>query len=279
MTFLIHGATGAQGSPVVSALLASGASVSAAVRDPSAYSGGASPVAVDLTSVDSLEAAYREADGVFVHLPVGPPDLQLAHARTVVEAVTRARPARVVMSTSGAPLDDRDGAASVLWTGLQASGASVAAVAPKLYLENLLLPTVTASIQDEHVLRYPVRADYAISWSSHLDVADAVARLLQDPLVTGVVGVGALPGLVGSDLAAGFSAHLGQEVRFEAQSPDAFGALIEPLFGKAGSDPVVASYRWRAGQPSELIDPVTSAQERLDLVPRTVEEWLHEVSD
>ena len=280
MTYLIHGATGAQGSPVVASLLASGAAVTAAVRDPSAYEGGGAPVAVDLMSVASLAAAYAGVDGVFVHLPVGDAAQQLAHARTVVAAVEQARPARVVVSTSGYPTEG-DGAAEspvgVLTAGLRATGVSVAVAAPHLFLENLLLPPVAAGVEQEGVLRYPIRDDYAVSWSSHLDVADVVARLLQDGSVTGVVGVGALPGLVGSDLAAGFAAASGTSVRFEAQDVDDFGRVIEPLFGSAGADPVVASYRWRATLPSELIDPATSAQQQLGLSPRTVERWLKDL--
>jgi len=277
MTYLIHGATGAQGSPVVASLTKSGASIAAAVRDPSTYSGDGTAVAVDLTSVASLAAAYEGVDGVFVHLPIGTGEQQLAHARNIVAAVDEARPARVVVSTSGYSTDaegDDQNPVGVLMRGLVATGVSVAVVAPRLYLENLLLPPVTAVVEQEGVLRYPIRQDYAVSWSSHLDVADVVARLLVDSSVTGVVGVGALPGLRGADLAAGFAAQLGREVQFESQEPDDFGSLIEPLFGKAGSDPVVDSYRWRATQESELIDPATSAQERLGLNPRSVEQWL-----
>jgi len=280
MTYLIHGATGAQGSPVVSELLAAGASVTAAVRDPASYTGGATPVAVDLTSVESLTKAYEGLDGVFVHLTVGSPDMQTAQAEAVVAAVAAARPARVVVSTSGALIEGAgsDGSPmNILVRGLEATGVSLAVVAPRLYLENLLLPPVTAGIEQEGVLRYPIRADYAVSWSSHLDVAIVVARLLQDSSVTGVVGVGALPGLLGTDLAAGFAAHRDGDVHFEAQTPDDFGAVIEPLFGTEGAAPVVASYRWRATQDAEVIDEATSAQTRLGLLPRTVEQWLSDI--
>ena len=69
MTFIVHGATGAQGSPVLTALRAAGHAATAAVRDPASADGLA--VAVDYDSVDSLAAAYERASGVFVHLPVG----------------------------------------------------------------------------------------------------------------------------------------------------------------------------------------------------------------
>ncbi|MFB2585880.1 SDR family oxidoreductase [Herbiconiux liukaitaii] len=281
MSLIIHGATGAQGAPVVAALLAQGLSPRAAVRDASAYAGPTAPIAVDLSSVDSLVAAYTGADAVFVHLPIGSAEAQQRHAEVIVEAVRRAQPSRVIASTSGYPFGVPGAEGSpvdTLVNGLRSTGVSLAIVSPKLYLENLLLPVVTSGVDAEGILRYPIRDDYAISWSSHLDVADVVVRLIQDVGVTGVVGVGALPGLLGSDLAAGFAAHFGADIAFESQTPDDFGAAIIPLFGEAGAAPVVDSYRWRATQPNEVIEESTSAQTQLGLAPRTVAAWLEDVS-
>lgn len=278
MTYLIHGATGAQGGPVVAALRKAGKNVTAAVRNPSNYEGDA--VAVDFTSVASLEEAYRGVEGLFVHLPIGTAEQQLAHARTIVEAVTRAQPPRVVASTSGYRVNTAEAgedAASVLVRGLMASGVSVAIVEPRLYLENLLLPTVSGPTREEGMLRYPIRDDYRVSWSSHLDIADVVVRLFDQPGVTGVVAVGALPGLLGDDLATGFGTYLDRDVSFEAQDPDDFGALITPLFGKAGADPVVASYHWRLTQSGEEIGKGDSAQQRLGIEPRSIEQWLRDI--
>lgn len=280
MTILIHGATGAQGAPVVAAVSLFDSSVQAAVRDASAYTGPGVATSVDYASVDSLTKAYTGVDAIFVHIPIGSPDQQLAHAKAVVEAVRQARPARVVMSTSGYGVDvpgNEGSPVDVLARGLRDTDVSLAIVAPRLFLENLLLPNVFGPVSAEGVLAYPIRDDYAVSWASHLDVADVAARLLQDHSITGVVGVGAFPGLVGDDLAAGFAEHLGIDVKFEAQTPDDFGAGIIPLFGEAGATPVVDSYRWRATQPSELIDPETSAQTRLGMTPRTVVEWLRDL--
>lgn len=273
MTHLIHGANGAQGGPVAAALRASGASVDAAVRDVAAYTGADRAVAVDLASSESLQHAYQGVEGVFVHLPVGPPEAQLAQAQAIVAAVDAARPARVVVSTSGYPAGPGTPLGELV-AGLERTGVSLAVIEPRLFLENLLLPTVVAPVREEGILRYPVRADYSVSWASHLDVANVAARLLVETDVTGRIGVGALPGLLGSDLAAGFGEHLGQSVTFQAQEPDAFGASIEPLFGAEAAAPVVDSYRWRAGQADELIDEATSAQRVLGIQPRTVAQWL-----
>ena len=57
MVDIIHGATGAQGSPVLSALTAAGRTAIAAVRHPEAVPGGIAARQVDLASADSLASA------------------------------------------------------------------------------------------------------------------------------------------------------------------------------------------------------------------------------
>lgn len=278
MSFIIHGATGAQGAPLFERLKAAGKSVKAASRNAE---NGDHAVTADIASTDSLISAYDKAEGIFVHLPQAPEDLSLSYANNIVAAIRAARPTRVVISTSGAVVDtpdsplqsSADSAIMTLINGVRDSGVSNAVVAPRLYLENLLLPMVSAPVTAEGVLRYPVRPDYAVSWSSHADVAKVAERLLLNSTLTGVVGVGHLPGLLGADLAAGFSKHLGRDVRFEALTPEAFGELIEPFFGPAFAG-VVGFYQahWRA--PANTIEPKTSAQTRLGLEPEDVQTWL-----
>ena len=281
MAYIVHGATGAQGSPILSALTSAGQNAVAAVRHPEAVPAGIAARQVDLASADSLASAYEGADGVFVHLPLGAPEAAAAQARAVVEAVTRARPNRVVISTSGQIVDQpgsplqalADSPIMTLIDGATGSGIPTAVVAPRLYLENLLLPLILAPMREEGVLRYPLPASFPVSWSSHLDVADVVAHLLTDASVTGTVAVGHRPGLTGQDLAAAFSTHLGREVRYEGVTPEAFGELITPLFGPAAA-PVVDLYRTLNEQDSNIIGEDNSAQVLLGLAPRPVERWL-----
>ena len=273
MTYLIHGATGAQGAPVIAALAQADLDVTAAVRTPSSYAGPGTAVAVDFTDAASLADAYRRVQGIFVHLPIGSPADQLSAANAVADAAEASTPARVVVSTSGYTLEDPESALAVLVRRLEEAEISTAIVQPRLYLENLLLPFVVEAVQERGVLSYPIRADYAVSWSSHLDVADVVVGLLQDDAITGIVGVGALPGLLGDDLAQSFAAHLGRPVSFESRDPDVFGEDLTRVIGP-GAAPVVESYKWRATQPHEVIDEATSAQRRLGITPRSVTEWL-----
>lgn len=287
MTYIVHGATGAQGSPVLTALKAAGKDVTAAVRDPKGLPEGAGAVALDLVDGDALARAYTGAEGVFVHLPMGgDQSVTLAQVAAIISAVGTAKPSRVVISTSGAIVDEPDSPLQApssapiqqLIHGVTATGVSTAVVAPRLYLENLLLPVVAGPARDEGVLVYPLPADYPVSWSSHLDVADAAVKLLIDHSIEGVVAVGHLPGLTGKDLAAGFAQHLPREVRFEAITPDEFGALITPLFGPAAV-PVVDLYRVLNSVEHNVIADKNSAQVRLGLTPRSVAGWLAAVDN
>ncbi|MGN7978658.1 NmrA family NAD(P)-binding protein [Microbacterium sp. 22195] len=280
MTYIIHGATGAQGSPVLNLLQQAGHEAVAAVRDPSGLPAAAASVAVDLSDAAALAEAYRGADGVFVHLPMGAPADGRGQAAAIAAAVAEARPARVVISTSGQIVDAPesplqaapDSAIMTLIDSVTATGVSTAVVAPRLYLENLLLPVVLGPARGEGVLRYPLPESFPVSWSSHLDVADVVVRLLLDASVTGTVAVGHRPGLVGADLAGAFSTGLGKAVGYEGISPTAFGALIAPMFGPAAA-PVVGLYQALNATDGNVIGE-NNAQALLELAPRPVSQWL-----
>lgn len=284
MTFIIHGATGAQGGPLIKRLRAAGKPVLAAVRNTAA-AGDLPSAVVDNASVDSLVAAYRGAQGVFFHLPLASEADRLQYARNFALAIALARPERVVISTSGYDIDEStapsesagDSAIALLVREVARSGVSFAVIAPRLYLENLLLPTQFGPVQSEGVLRYPLRADYPVSWSSHIDVAAVAERLLGDSTITGIVGLGHLPGLTGADLAEGFARHLGKTVRYEAITPEAFGEMLTPLFGPAASAGVVAGYQAKAKNDACVIAADTSAQTLLGLQPASVQQWLAQV--
>lgn len=282
MTYIIHGASGAQGGPLLKRLSAAGKNAVGAVRASEALA-APQTVRIDNASVESLVEAYRGADGVFIHLPQTDEGSRVTYARNIARAVDLAKPGRVVISTSGIIVDEpdsplqapADSAMAILIEGVRSTGVSYAVVAPRLYLENLLLPMVFGPTQTEGVLRYPLRSDQPVSWSSHLDVAEVAERLFEQTSISGIVGVGQLPGLIGKDVATGFQRHLGRDVAFESITPQAFGAMIEPLIGPA-SAAIAAFYGALQSSPTNTIPHDTSAQTLFGIAPRSVEQWLGE---
>jgi uncharacterized protein YbjT (DUF2867 family) len=278
MMYVVHGATGAQGSPLFRKLAAEGKNVAAAIRNPQNLGAG-SAVAVDLTSGQSLIAAYLGAEGVFIHLPLGPESLRLQYAHNIAEAVGVARPKRVVISTSGWALGNPDDKSALpeLIRGVESTGVSTAIIAPRLYLENLLLPIVIEAVKTEGILPYPLGSDYPVSWCSHLDVADVAAALFANSAVTGVVEIGQLPAVTGNELAKSFANHLGRKVRYNSLTPEDFGKRLAVLFGEAVAAEVVAGYKAKALTKDSAIDEKISAQQLLGIKPRTVEQWLVDI--
>jgi hypothetical protein len=173
---------------------------------------------------------------------------RLAYARNIVAAVGQARPTRVVLSTTGVA----DSAVSTLVRGLADSGVSSRVIAPELYLENLLLPPVVASVRETGALRYPLRTDFAVSWASHLDVADVAVALFERPDVTGEVAVGQYPAITGPGLAEAFGTRLGRHVAYESSTPEEFGASLAPLLGEGAAAGVAAIYTLMASLPGPL---------------------------
>ncbi|MDX2936786.1 SDR family oxidoreductase [Streptomyces ipomoeae] len=278
MTYVIHGATGAQGAPVVAALTAAGKSVTAVTRNEHAVVDGARVVSAAYSSAVDLTDAYRGAAGVFVHLPVAAEEDRRLFADNILTAVREARPDRVVFSTSGFPTDPAiGGAAATLAAGLADSGVSHAVIAPELYLENLLMPYVIDSVRERGVLPYPIRADFPVSWASHLDIADAVVALFDRLDVTGVVTVGQYPAITGPDLAEAFGARLGRDVVFEPITPEEFRISLAPLMGEGAAADIAGAYQAMSAMPGRSITSENSAQKLLGITPRTTDQWLADI--
>lgn len=279
MNYVIHGATGAQGAPVVAALAATGKSVTALTRNPDAVVHGAQRVvAASYSSAADLTDAYRGAKGVFVHLPVASEEDRQTYAHNILTAVGEARPNRVVFSTSGFPTDPAiGGAAATLAAGLADSGVSHAVIAPELYLENLLMPHVVGPVRERGVLPCPIRADFPVSWASHLDIADAAVALLDRTDVTGVVSVGQYPAITGPDLAEAFGARLGRDVVFDQITPEEFRTSMAPLIGESAATDIAGAYQAMSAMSGRSIAPETSAQKLLGVTPRTTSQWLADI--
>ncbi len=249
MHIVVHGATGAQGRPVALALGVDGHQVVGLTR--SVHPGNADFVSADINDPSSLIRAYARAEGVFIHLPI-PSDPHDAGrwVPAILQALQQSTVRRVVLSTSGAPIGDagphpimqgrRDGMRSFV-NALQSVVAEVVVIAPRLFLENLLLPFVTGPLLERGVLRYPLPATAKVSWISHRDVAEAVRQGFEPTTAPGIYNVG-LPAVSGNELAAAVGDGLNRKVTYEAITPAEFGELATPLLGESMALGVAALY-------------------------------------
>lgn len=249
MKVIVHGSTGAQGAPVAEALRRSGHDVVAIARTTSA--GDASRVAANFEDQASLEAAYAKADAVFLHIPILEDPQALGRwIPAVLGALANCNVQRVVLSTSGASLEDagpdpmlqgRLAGMRTLYEGLQGAVASVVVLAPRLFLENLLLPFVAGPLQTSGVLAYPLPADKPVSWISHRDVAEAAVEAIEGRAEDGVYDLG-YNALTGQELADQLSGALGRSVSYEAITPEEFSSRATPVLGEQVAAGVGALY-------------------------------------
>lgn len=236
----VFGATGAQGGPVVQALLNAGRPVRAIVRDPAKAAPlaerGADVTVAELSDANALTGALSGVSGAFVHLPFVPVmDFVRPAAQALAAALVAARVPLTVFSTSG-PVALHDTGVGTLDTKaeakrlLLASGARVIVFEPAGYLANLSAPFVAPTVVRAGELRYPLPAAHRQPWVSVEDQARLALLALARPDLAGrVFGVGAQ--LTGPDLAAGLADGLGRTVRYVPVSPAAFAATVRPMLG------------------------------------------------
>lgn len=281
MRVAVHGASGAQGAPVAEALRKSSHDVVAMTR--TASTDDPSRVAANLEDQSSLEAAYANADAVFLHLPIpNEPDAPSRWIPAVLGALASSNVKRVVLSTSGASLTDagphpmlqgRLAGMKALHEGLRGVVDSVIVLAPRLFLENLLLPFVAGPIRSEGVLAYPLPASRLVSWIGHRDVAVAAVEALEGRAEDGVYDLG-YNALTGQELTDQLGKGLGRPVAYEAITPEAFSARAQPILGEQAAAGVGALYEAFA---SDHTLEISSAARQLGLDRRIgIDGWAKE---
>ncbi|MCP4968707.1 MAG: NmrA family NAD(P)-binding protein, partial [bacterium] len=259
MKITVHGATGAQGGPVAAALRAAGHDVVGITRSTDPAPG---LVTADLNDQATLEAAYSEVDSVFVHLPIpSSPDDPSRWVPSVLGALETSNIQRVVLSTSGTSLGEAGdhptlqgmfAGAQAFHAGLQGAVDSVVALAPRLFLENLLLPFVAGAVAAEGLLAYPLAADKPVSWISHEDVAAAAVQAFDPETEAGIYDIGH-DAVTGIGLAEAIGRGIGKEVRYEPLTPAEFVARATPLFGPEMAAGVGGLYEAYAVDPTREI--------------------------
>ena len=226
-TILVTGATGNIGSGLVPSLIAKGASVRALVRDGSKAQGlrdaGVEVVIGDLDRPETLDAAFRGVDRVFLLTPPNPNQVTQAH--NGIAAAKRAGSPSVVRLSAEALDPVADSPARVtrqhaeIDAELKTSGLAYTILRPHFFMQNTLM--AAGSVALEGVV-YMAMKDGKIGMIDVRDVVDVAAKLLTEDghegkpyRLTGPASISF------HDVAAGLSKALGREVKYVDVPPEA----------------------------------------------------------
>jgi len=222
MTILVTGANGHVGGRIAQLLVARGASVRRLARDPARAPvlDGAAVVAGDYAVPDTLTAAMRGVDTVFLTSASGPPMRRAALHGNVIDAAVRAGVGRVVYLSfqSASATSPFPYSADHLLTEahLKQSGLAFTILRDSFYLD--LLPDL---IDETGTIRGPA-GDGKVAWVAREDVSRTAAAVLVEDGHAGrtydVTGPEAF-GL--AEAAARLSAVTGREIHYVNETPEA----------------------------------------------------------
>lgn len=284
---LTYGAGGAQGAPVALGLLEAGYRVRALVRDPAKNralaEAGAEVVAGDLADPGSVRRATEGARRVFLMLPFSGGGNPLDFARNAVTAAREAGVELLVLNTSGQTPRAPTGLPMLdyrieLERRVRESGVPSIILRPTAYMENFLGPWVLPRLRAEDVLAYPVEAERPTSWIAAQDLGRfAVAALGRPDLAGQAFDLGGPQALRGAEIAGAFSRALGREVRYEAISPEAFGAIMGRVLGPEAEAGIVAAYRAGAAAPPDaMVVDMAGVLAQLPVPQTSLEDWVRQ---
>ena len=258
---LVTGATGKVGHQLVSTLVARGADVRAAVRNPDRARPrlpGAELAPFDYQDPAATAAALRGVERLFVIVPP-----ELLDPAVVGRLVAAAREAGVSfiakLSSMGSTADSevfigRMHAASDQI--VRTSGADHALILPTGFMDNLLTFTLDA-IRDQRAF-YGASGDGKVSWVSSRDIAEVAAAVLLDP----VAHRGAEYTLTGPEplsapeIAALVSEVAGATVRYVDVPPEVYRAqLVERGLPEPLADALTIMERYKASGRLAAVSP------------------------
>lgn len=283
---LVFGATGAQGSPVVTQLLEKGVAVKAVSRDAEKvkqlYGDKVQAAVADLSDLNSLGEAFAGVDAAFFHLPI-PSDFsavpnQLAN---VLQAAKESGLPRLVYTTGGNTTDimpkigfveaNRATANAVLNSGVPA-----VVLRPTVYLQNLQQPHSLAAIKEQGVFAYPIKADRKVSWTALEDQATlAIAAMTAENVTGKSFDIASPEAVTGDEITALLSKKIGREVRYVALEPQEFGKGLAQFFGADAGKAIAELYEATDQLPANgaviNLEPIQTA---LPVKLTPVSEWI-----
>ena len=289
---LVLGATGDQGHPLLTRLIAAGMTPVAALRNTAALAktefAGVETVEADLYDQQSMIAAAKGMDAIVAHLPFVF-DLELAGklGDTIAAAATAHGVKKIVFNTSCyvAEQDNGDPAHDgrrYIEKKIIESGSDYSIFEPKVFMDNMIRSWNKPSIVNKGIFAYPAKPDLKISWICLDDVAAfMVEALTRDDLPNGRYAIGGPEALVGDEVAARLSRIAGKPVSFKSLSPDEFASAMSLLVTGSPDvkplsiyDGMARFYRFYNSQPTSPLIADTEAMGRtFRHHPVSIEEW------
>ncbi len=283
---LVTGASGAQGSAIVSACRAAGATVRILLRkgSPDPLGDGVNIVRGDFGDRERLTLACLGVDAVALTLPVNAsPEEVLRYGRNMVDAALQGGVKLLVFNTSGhvsghsatALMD----AKAELIDYIQAFGPPSIILKPTLAMSNVAAPWSAPAIVHKGVLAYPLPANFRTSWISWQDMAAYVAEALRHPELAGAsFDIGGPQALAGPEMAVILSGIVGREVSYYPVPLADFAAALETMLGKDAADQVASSYAWIHSQKETVLAVDLGQTTRLlPVKPTSFAEWARAV--
>lgn len=289
---LVLGATGDQGHPLLSRLLAAGLTPVAALRNPTALVktefASVETVEADLYDQPSMIAAAKGMDAIVAHLPFVF-DLELAGklGDNIAAAAMANGVKKIVFNTSCyvAEADNGDPAHDgrrYIEKMIIESGCDYAIFEPKVFMDNMIRSWNKPSIVSKGIFAYPAKPDLEISWICLDDVAAfMVEAVVRDDLPNARFSIGGPEALVGDEVAERLSTVARKPISFKSLSPNEFASAMSLLVtGSAEVKPLsiydgmARFYRFYNSQPiSPLIADTEAMARTFRHRPVSLEEW------
>ncbi|MBY0392402.1 MAG: NmrA family NAD(P)-binding protein [Novosphingobium sp.] len=289
---LVLGATGDQGHPLLTRLIAAGLTPVAALRNPKALAGtefaDVETVAADIYDEASMIAAAKGMDAIAAHLPfVFDRDLAQKMGASIAAAGKANGIKRIVFHTSCHIADEDIGSPAMdgrrdIIKAIEGSGCEWAIIESRVFMDNMIRSWNKPGIVNSGVFAYPAKSDLRISWICLDDVAAFMVEALTNPdLPSGRYKVGGPEALVGDEVAATLSKVSGKQIVFKCMTPDDFASAMSLLVTgspdvKPASiyDGMAQFYRWYNAQPvSPLVVTSEEMAKHFKHKPASLAEW------
>lgn len=289
---LVIGATGDQGHPLLTRLIAAGMTPVAALRNPAAFAGtefaDVETVQADIYDAASLIAAAKGTDAIAAHLPFVFDREKAAILGHAIATAAKANDLKKIVFNTSCYVDDADNGNPAhdgrreIERAIIESGVAHAIFETKVFMDNMIRSWTKPLIVNQGVFAYPAGPDLKISWICLDDVAAYMVEALQrEDLPSGRFAIGGPEALIGDEVAERLSIAAGKPVRFQSLTPDEFASRMSMLVtGSAEVQPLsiydgmASFYRWYNVQ---AVSPLIADNEAINAQfrhrPASLLEW------